>query len=157
VSRGRFKLLRSLTKLHQWIDSQRKINAARVDQETWRTNWLETFEEERLLFSHILKSMRPRPEVLPLLEHYKAIGAVQVALSDLESRYKIELLGLAPYFSEYWSTFEVGHWKPSPVAFRRLHERWRIAPAQHLHIGDRLETDAEGAQAAGCSFKHLAK
>ncbi len=149
--RGRFGLMRSMLELHEWIDSQRGVSGGRVDLKDW-SQWEGVFAEERRVFAAVLSGMKPAPRALDLLESYRAQGVIQVALSDLESRYKLQALGLEPYFADATSAFESGFWKPSPVAFRAAQKKWGIKPHEHLHIGDRMETDGLGAQAAGCGF-----
>ena len=39
--------------------------------------------------------------------------------------------------------------KPDPALFRRALERLGVGPEEALHVGDRVDTDVEGARAAG--------
>lgn len=151
AQRGRLGLIRSMLRLHEWIDSQRGVAGGRVDLAAWQ-RWEGVFAEERRVFTEVLSKMKPAPRAIELLESYRSQGVVQVALSDLESRYKLAALGLEPYFADVSSAFDAGWWKPSPVAFRAIQEKWGAKPHEHIHIGDRMETDAMGAQAAGCGF-----
>lgn len=57
--------------------------------------------------------------------------------------------GLDHYFVGSWSAREHGRPKPSPCIFHAATERYRLTPAQTLHVGDHLEHDVAGALAAG--------
>jgi hypothetical protein len=42
--------------------------------------------------------------------------------------------------------------KPSPEPFYELRKYHGVAPEAHLHIGDRDDTDGEGARLSGCRY-----
>lgn len=153
--RGKWRLLRSMMALHDWIDAERVLADGKVNHAQWQSQWGEVFTQEKKVFSEVLAQMKPRADALKLLEDYRSSGIVQVALSDLESRYKIKILGLESYFVEVVSAFEVGYWKPSPVAFQKIQRRFGVEAHEHLHIGDRWESDGAGAKASGCRFQYF--
>ncbi len=152
---GKWRLLRSMMALHDWIDAERDVEGGKVNQQCWQIQWREVFAQEKEVFSEVLTQMKPRADALQLLQEYRRQGIPQVALSDLESMYKIKILGLESYFADGVSAFEVGFWKPSPVAFRQVQSRFGVEPQDHLHIGDRWETDGAGAKASGCDFHYF--
>ena len=108
------------------------------------------YEREALEFA--LRRIRPRPDALPLLQYCTENGVIQVALSDFECHYKLEALGLTHHFQKAYSCREIGFWKPSPIPLMKIQKEFGIRPEQHLHIGDRLDTDGEACARNGCRF-----
>jgi FMN phosphatase YigB (HAD superfamily) len=71
--------------------------------------------------------------------------------SDYPARAKLQALGLS---GRAWPVLcatdpEINAFKPHPSGFRRACEIWGLAPDEVLYVGDRQETDAVGAAAAG--------
>lgn len=101
-----------------------------------------------------LTLIRPNPKAIQLLDVVAAAGLPQVALSDLEPGTKLATLGLADRFVATYACEALGWWKPSPLPFRHVQAVHGVRPDEHLHVGDREDTDGEGARRAGCRF-HL--
>lgn len=137
--------------MHEWIDAHRFLHEGRVDRVGWE-QWKGVLSREQEVIHALLPRIGPRTDILERLRQGRASGAIQVALSDLEARGKIEALGLASYFAEAVSAEALGFWKPSPEPFRWIQRRYGVEPGEHLHLGDRDETDGAGARAAGCRF-----
>lgn len=71
-------------------------------------------------------------------------------LSEYPVERKLAALGLADLPWEVgMSCEEVGELKPSPAAFLECARRLELEPAQVLLVGDRLDADVAGAEAAG--------
>ena len=146
-----WETLQGMQGLHEWLDGQRARNAGQVDRGEWEAR-REIFEREKALFAEVLPLLPLRGRVLPLLEYFRQTGATQVSLSDLECEYKLRALRVERFFAGSFHSEGIGHWKPSPVPFRLLQERFGVRPEEHLHVGDRPETDGAGAKAGGCHF-----
>ena len=58
-------------------------------------------------------------------------------------------LGIAHHFAAIVPSAEVGAPKPQPAVFEAALSRLGVEPSEAIHVGDRPETDAAGASAAG--------
>ncbi|HEX4997651.1 MAG TPA: HAD family hydrolase, partial [Terriglobia bacterium] len=65
---------------------------------------------------------------------------------------KLKCLGIARYFAGAYSCRRLGFWKPSPFPLAAVQRDFGVRPAEHLHIGDRVDTDGEACAANGCYF-----
>ena len=91
-------------------------------------------------------------DVVPCLEWLRAAGLTLAAVtnaSGVHQRRKIADLGLAPFFDHVAIAGELGVAKPDPVMFHTVCLGMGCAPAQAVHVGDKLDTDAIGARDAG--------
>jgi putative hydrolase of the HAD superfamily len=68
---------------------------------------------------------------------------------EVVQRTKIEVSDLSRYFKVMVSSESCGHPKPSPLIFQAAMEAIGAKPEETLVIGDKLETDIQGAWAAG--------
>lgn len=151
--------LRNLSEVSGLRATLREVNRqrggdARVQSEHALTNAMRLAAQEEFL-AEFLKRIPPRVEAVRLLEQAKAAGIPQVVLSDFPCERKLAALNLAAFFHSHAVGATSGFWKPSPTLFRQLQSQFSVAPAQHLHIGDRDDTDGAGARAAGCRFLRL--
>ena len=64
-------------------------------------------------------------------------------------RRKLAMVGLTDAFDVVAISGEIGVGKPDPAIFAHACAAVSVSPAAALHVGDRLDTDALGAQAAG--------
>jgi putative hydrolase of the HAD superfamily len=133
------------------VDSQRGGDA-RVRMTPALTDALA--RSSRLIVEN-LHQVSVAPDALAFLELIAAALIPQVVLSDFESDAKLERLGLRDRFARLHDCQGLGHWKPSPVPFAQVEAAHGVRPDEHLHVGDRLDTDGEGARRAGCRFLHL--
>lgn len=145
------ELLRRLRALHRWMDTQRVRARGEVDEAAW-AGWERVRVWEEALFTDVLTAFPMRRGARGLLEHFARCGVPQVTLSDLPSEYKLRALGVRPYFDATFDASTMGHWKPSPLPFHAIERTYGVRPRQHLHIGDRRDTDGAGAVAAGCHY-----
>lgn len=151
--------LRNLAEVSGLRATLREVNRqragdARVRPERAPTDPTRLAAQEEFL-TEFLKHIPPRPEVIGLLERAKAAGIRQVVLSDFPCEKKLAALGLSGFFDSHAVGATSGFWKPSPTLFRQLESQCAVTPGQHLHIGDRDDTDGAGARAAGCRFLRL--
>jgi len=92
-----------------------------------------------------------RPDLAPVLERLAGLGMHLGVFSDYPVEEKLVALGVRERFDLALCAVEpdVNAFKPHPRGFQLAAERWNLAPARVLYVGDRPEVDARGAQAAG--------
>lgn len=91
-------------------------------------------------------------DVLPCLRSLRASGLRLAAVtnaSGAHQRGKLAALGIDGFFDHIVIAGEVGAAKPDPAIFDTACALLATAPAQTLHIGDRLGADIAGALGAG--------
>lgn len=91
-------------------------------------------------------------DVLPALDSLAGGGFRLGIISNWDDRLRPLLrgLGLDRRFEAIVVSCEVNATKPAAEIFRRAALELGIEPAALLHVGDSLEMDVKGAQAAGC-------
>jgi len=89
--------------------------------------------------------------VLPLLDFLVRRGIRVGVFSDYPPELKLDALGIGGRFSVVLCSTdaEVGMFKPHPRGFLVAAARWQLDPSEVLVVGDRPDTDAAGAAAAG--------
>ena len=112
-------------------------------------------EEAGLLFqkysSHYEKSWRPYAEAVPALEALKPsvrLGVITNGDGPMQ-RGKIKACGLDGFFESVIVSGEAGCAKPDAAIFELSRNAFGLAPEEMAYVGDRLETDALAAKAAG--------
>ena len=91
-------------------------------------------------------------DALPCLRALRALGLRLAAITNAAGDYqraKLGALGLESAFDAVLISGELGVAKPHHAIFRRACRTLGVLPAQAVHVGDRLDTDAEGARDAG--------
>jgi putative hydrolase of the HAD superfamily len=92
------------------------------------------------------------PDAVPALERVRAgglsVAVVTNGMSDLQWL-KLERAGLAGYADAFVASSAAGIGKPDPRIFELALERIGCPAGQALMVGDSLERDIAGAQAAG--------
>ncbi len=96
-----------------------------------------------------IRKLKPRRGAMRVLTAARALGLVQIVLSDFSAERKIAALGLTSYFAAFYTSRALGGLKPSPRPFVEIQRRHAVLPEEHLHVGDRDDTDGAGARAAG--------
>ncbi len=94
--------------------------------------------------------LRLFPAVMELIAELQAsyvLGIISNASSH--QRAKLAHLGLDGYFDTVTLSAEVGWEKPDPRIFRYALQRAGVAAEEAVFVGDRLDVDVAGAQAAG--------
>jgi HAD superfamily hydrolase (TIGR01662 family) len=98
-----------------------------------------------------------RPHVNKTLQLLQLNGYKLAVLSDYDriperlGKLKID----KSVFSIMTSSESFGALKPSPVPFKKIASNWNLDPSEILVIGDRDDTDGEGARRAGMKFIHI--
>jgi putative hydrolase of the HAD superfamily len=108
------------------------------------------FERRRLEL--VRSSWRLFDDVLPCLDWLRDAGLRLAAVtnaSGAHQRVKLADLGLAPYFDHVAIAGEIGVAKPDPLMFESVCVALGCSPAEAVHVGDKLHTDAVGARDAG--------
>ncbi|MGH4008983.1 MAG: HAD family hydrolase [Pseudonocardiaceae bacterium] len=91
-------------------------------------------------------------DALPCLRALRALGLRLAAITNAAGDYqraKLGALGLESTFDAVLISGELGVAKPHHAIFRRACRALGVLPVQAVHVGDRLDTDAEGARNAG--------
>ena len=91
-------------------------------------------------------------DALPCLDWLRAAGFKLAAVTNASGRHqrsKLAGLGIARFFDTLLIAGELGAAKPDPVIFHTACARLGVPPAETMHVGDLLETDAIGARDAG--------
>jgi len=91
-------------------------------------------------------------DVLPCLDWLQAAGLKVAAVTNASGdhqRAKLSDLGIARFFDTVVIAGELGAAKPDPLIFHTACERLDVPAGEAIHVGDRLEVDALGAQHAG--------
>ncbi len=91
------------------------------------------------------------PDSRSVLKDLRARGYRLGVISNFDSRLPDVLwnLGVDRYFERVFYSWQIGIAKPDAGIFRHALESVGVSPSQAVHIGDSLEEDAAGAQAAG--------
>ncbi len=100
-----------------------------------------------------------RPGIDGLLRKLKAQGIKATVFSDYSCvERKMTALGIdCGRFDVITDSPTLGGFKPCRESFEGIAAKLEVVPAECLMIGDRLDTDGEGAAAAGMRFIHLLK
>ncbi len=99
-------------------------------------------------------------DAIPCLDWLRAAGLKLAAVTNASGphqRAKLAGLGIARFFDTLVIAGEVGAAKPDAVIFHTACAQLGVAPAQTIHVGDLLDTDAIGARDAGLHGVWLAR
>ncbi|GAA1131348.1 hypothetical protein GCM10009630_31520 [Kribbella jejuensis] len=91
-------------------------------------------------------------DAVPALRSVRAAGLRAVVLTNgntAHQRYKLDRMGLTAEIDELITGDDLPATKPDPRAFAYALERVGAVPAGAMMVGDSLENDVRGAQAAG--------
>jgi putative hydrolase of the HAD superfamily len=91
-------------------------------------------------------------DVRPCLDWLTASGLKLAVVTNAPGDYqckKLGALGLAADFEAVVVSGDIGIAKPDPRIFRAACDRLGLPPGEVVHVGDRLDTDAQGAARAG--------
>lgn len=118
---------------------------AHVDDET-----AAAMEERRL--ARMTRGWRPFPDAVPCLDWLRAAGLRIAAVTNASGphqRARLTRLGLSRFIDVVVSAGELGAAKPDPVIFHTACAHLGAPPGATLHVGDRLDVDAQAARDAG--------
>jgi putative hydrolase of the HAD superfamily len=100
----------------------------------------------------VRRAWRLFDDALPCLRALRSLGLRLAAITNAagdHQRAKLGALGLESVFDAVLISGELGVAKPHRAIFRRACRALGVLPAQAVHVGDQLDTDAEGARDAG--------
>ena len=89
------------------------------------------------------------PEVLAAGRRHGPIGLITNFSDGPMQREKIRGAGLEGQFDGIYISGEVGVWKPEPGIFEHAASDLGVSPSDCVHIGNNIQSDVEGALAAG--------
>ncbi|MER7248575.1 HAD family hydrolase [Kribbella sp. NPDC000426] len=107
---------------------------------------------------HYRGSWTAFPDARPALEVARGNGwrvGVLTNGNTVQQNAKLAAIGLADLVDVVCTSEALGFSKPAPEAYLRTCEALGADPADVLMIGDNLENDVLGAQAAGLAARHL--
>jgi putative hydrolase of the HAD superfamily len=99
-------------------------------------------------------------DAIPCLDWLRAAGLKIAAVTNASGQHqraKLAGLGIARFFDALVIAGETGAAKPDPAIFHTACARLGVPPAQTIHVGDLLDTDAIGARDAGLHAVWLAR
>ena len=91
-------------------------------------------------------------DALPCLHLLRSAGLLLAAITNAPSKHqrsKLATVGLIDTFDVLVIAEEVGMAKPDPAIFHLACKRLGVRPHQTVHVGDRLDLDAQAAVDAG--------
>lgn len=101
-------------------------------------------------------STRPRPGIDALWEKLRRLGLRVGVCSNLAAPYEDALIGCLPRAPDALVlSFEVGLMKPQAEIYRLVCRQLNLEPDQVLFVGDSLQADILGPQAAGLFGMHI--
>ncbi len=112
----------------------------------------EVIRREERRTAAVRRAWRLFDDALPCLRALRNLGLRLAAITNAageHQRAKLGALGLGSAFDAVLISGELGVAKPHRAIFRRACRALGVHPAQAVHVGDRLDTDAEGARDAG--------
>jgi putative hydrolase of the HAD superfamily len=86
-------------------------------------------------------------DVTPALQRFKAAGYYLGSVTNGNA--DVRRLGIAQLFDFSLTAESVGRAKPDPLMFEEACRRSQVGPKQLAHVGDEVDTDLAGGQAAG--------
>ena len=92
------------------------------------------------------------PDVANILAELGRLKIRLGVISNFDRRLYAVLghLGILPAFENVIISSEIGASKPAPRIFLEAARRFKVDPAEILHIGDDVDLDEKAARAAGC-------
>ena len=90
-------------------------------------------------------------DVVPALDRIRKSGLLTGLISNVHSTGSAlaDSMGLTGHIDFAITSGDAGAEKPHPAIFKAALSRANISPAEAVHVGDQIESDIDGAQAAG--------
>ncbi len=108
--------------------------------DTWLAAYVHAYEA----------AWRAFPDVTPALAALSGARLGVITNGDtFQQRAKLAALGLTPALPYVLTSHEFGRAKPDPAIFHAACDALALPPHRVAYVGDRLDTDARGATAAG--------
>jgi putative hydrolase of the HAD superfamily len=109
--------------------------------EEWFEEYLHAYRAAWTLHADAL------PALTALKDRYR-LGIITNGVTHFQQP-KLDALGLSPYFEHVITSGDFGAVKPDPSIFLHACAVFGVDPSEAAYVGDRLHTDAIGAQNAG--------
>ncbi|HET9255801.1 MAG TPA: HAD family hydrolase [Pseudonocardiaceae bacterium] len=112
----------------------------------------EVVARERRRAAAVKRAWRLFDDAMPCLRALRDLGLRLAAITNAageHQRAKLGALGLDGVFDVLLISGELGVAKPHRAIFRMACRFLGVRPGQAVHVGDRLDTDAQGARDAG--------
>lgn len=108
--------------------------------DAWFAGYLDGYRESWMLHEDVAGCLEALRDI--------RLGIITNGDHDAQTA-KVAALGISDRFEHVVASGELGVAKPDPAIFRAACERFGVASSDAWYVGDRLETDAVGAQAVG--------
>jgi putative hydrolase of the HAD superfamily len=115
-----------------------------ADADRWYAGYLSNYRAAWRPFDDVLPALAALERAWP-----RTSFAVVTNGEGGPQRAKLEAIGLSERFPVLVASGEVGVAKPESAIFALACERLAVEPSQAVHVGDRLDFDAQAAAAAG--------
>jgi len=136
-------------RLHEFLPLlDHPVPATEPEQDDFFTGYLDLYRSHWTAY----------PDARPALEQARTNGwriGILTNGSTHQQNAKLEAIGLAPLVDVVCTTESLGLSKPHPDSYLQTCAALSAAPAETLMIGDNLDLDVLGAQAAGLTARHL--
>jgi FMN phosphatase YigB (HAD superfamily) len=134
------------------LKREAEIAAERLDRDVPSTQaaLARVFDDD---VAAVLSRIGPRAGTRAMLQQLVTHNIAIVVVSDRGAvAAKLAALGLGDLpWRALVSADDVGAFKPNPLPFERAAAACGVAVGQLLHVGDRQDSDGEGARGAGCA------
>lgn len=134
------------------LQREAEIAAERLDRDvdSTKTALARVFNHD---VTAVLSRIGPRPGTRAMLQQLVANNIAIVVVSDRGAvDAKLAALGLGDLpWRDHVSADDVGAFKPNTLLFERAAASCGVSLTQLLHVGDRHDSDGEGARASGCA------
>lgn len=110
------------------------------------------FNSHLPLMVRLLKKIGSRPKAQAMIEHLQQKGLKVGVFSDYPMvKERCEAIGVNVDEKHMWCSEDFGCLKPAPRPFTEIAKQVDLDPSEILFVGDRADTDYEGATKAGMS------
>jgi putative hydrolase of the HAD superfamily len=107
-----------------------------------------------------LSNLKPFEDAIPMLKQLKSMGMRTAIITNLTLHIqlrKLERLGISEYIDVFVVSEEVLCNKPHPGPFNFALNKMKLKPDEVMMVGDRIDSDIEGANAAGIDSVLISK
>lgn len=129
----------------EWLRRSLTVADVTVSQEEFR-ELNQVYRDER---SDRAEAIDGWPEALAAARKHGPIGLITNFNDGPMQREKIRGAGLDGQFDGVYISGEIGVWKPEPGIFEHAASDLGVDPSDCVHIGNNIQSDVEGAMAAG--------
>jgi len=129
----------------EWMKRSLAVEDIVVSQDEF-SELNQVYRDER---SDRAEAIQGWPEALAAARSHGPIGLITNFNDGPMQREKIRGAGLEGQFDGIYISGEVGVWKPEPGIFEHAASDLGVVPTDCVHIGNNIQSDVEGALAAG--------